>query len=90
MKNIYLAAILSLFIPGLGVAYLGLYKRFLVSFVIYCVLSIIVSTILGFSISYYIITLIIALFFAYDAYTCTEAINNNTQIPLLFTKLDIQ
>ena len=29
MKNIYLAAILSLFIPGLGVAYLGLYKRFL-------------------------------------------------------------
>ncbi|MEE0490074.1 hypothetical protein [Methanosphaera stadtmanae] len=89
MKNIYLAAILSLFIPGLGVAYLGLYKRFLVSFVIYCVLSIIVSTILESSISY-IITIIIALFFAYDAYTCTEAINNNTQIPLLFTKLDIQ
>lgn len=89
MKNIYLAAILSFFIPGLGVAYLGLYKRFLVSFVIYCVLSIIVSTILESSISY-IITIIIALFFAYDAYTCTEAINNNTQIPLLFTKLDIQ
>ncbi|RAP47060.1 hypothetical protein [Methanosphaera sp. DEW79] len=89
MKNIYLAAILSLFIPGLGVAYLGLYKRFLVSFVISCVLSIIVSTILESSISY-IITIIIALFFAYDAYTCTEAINNNTQIPLLFTKLDIQ
>ena len=89
MKNIYLAAILSLFIQGLGVAYLGLYKRFLVSFVISCVLSIIVSTILESSISY-IITIIIALFFAYDAYTCTEAINNNTQIPLLFTKLDIQ
>ena len=90
MKNIYLAAILSFFIPGLGVAYLGLYNSFLVSFLLFFVLSFIVSSILGFSISFYLITFIIALFFAYDAYTCTEAINNNTQIPLLFTKLDIQ
>lgn len=88
MKNQYIAAVLSFIISGLGQVYLGFYKRFLISFIIDLIISLLVLQV-SFELMC-IISTILSLYFAYDAYLCTNAINDNNDIPLLFTKLDIQ
>ena len=71
MSNKYIAAILSFFIPGLGQAYAGDYKKGIVYFI---VAFIALGIIGGFFVDsvlnsfYYIINILIDIYAAYDAY----------------------
>ena len=71
MANKYIAAILSFFIPGLGQAYAGDYKKGIVYFI---VAFIALGLIGGFFVDsvlnsfYYIINILIDIYAAYDAY----------------------
>lgn len=85
-KNKWVAAVLSFFIAGLGQAYLGLYKRFVVQFVIVLILSFLVFVIGSLST---FLCLIWSIYTAYDALQCTDAINNNQAIPA-FLGQDLQ
>ncbi|WP_455645657.1 hypothetical protein [Methanosphaera sp.] len=84
-KNPIVAAILSLF-SGIGNIYLGLYKRFIVAFVIAAILS--ALTLISGIFLY--IGLIVDIYYAYDSYIVAKAMNENQEIPKLFTVLDIQ
>ena len=71
MANKYLAAVLSFFVPGLGQAYVGNYKKaifyFLVAFVSLGIIgNVFVDSVLNSF--YYIIDILIAIYIAYDAY----------------------
>ena len=71
MANKYFAAVLSFFVPGLGQAYAGDYKKaifyFLVAFVSLTIIgNVFVESVL--SSFYYIIDILIAIYVAYDAY----------------------
>ena len=72
MANKILAAILSFLIPGLGQAYAGNLKRGIIFFVIALVLGIIIVYVLGSASWAYIISLLYAIYAAYDAYTIPE------------------
>ncbi|OED29634.1 hypothetical protein [Methanosphaera sp. WGK6] len=81
MANPIVAAILSFF-SGIGNLYLGLYKRFIVT----CVIAIIL-----FSTGVLMpLGLLFCLYYAYDSYIVANAMNENKEIPKLFTVLDIQ
>ena len=102
-KNAIIAVILDLiggiilyFLCGIGQLYLGLYKRGIVlciagfiPVIINLVLSLSVSELVGALISL-IVGVILVIYAAYDAYLCTNAINEGKPIPLLFGSLDIQ
>lgn len=70
MANAILAAILSLFIPGLGQAYAGDIKKGAIFFVIAIVLGILTAYVLG--VFGYIISFIYAVYVAYDAYQMVQ------------------
>ena len=70
MASAILAAILSFLIPGLGQAYAGDIKKGIVFFIA----AVIVGTLVFFVFRlwiYYIISLLISLYAAYDAYNMT-------------------
>ncbi|MCI5867554.1 MAG: hypothetical protein SOZ23_05175 [Methanosphaera sp.] len=85
-KNKTIATVLGLIIPGIGQAYLGLYKRFIVLIIVDIILSSLISVV-G-DIATYIL-LLLMLYSAYDASKCTDAINNNQPIPKLLG-IDLQ
>ncbi len=87
MANKWLAAILSFFIPGLGVALSSLYKRFVVTLVIDIILGILIYY-SGMNGILTIIGLLYSIYAAYDALICTEAANSNQAIPKLFGVLE--
>ena len=71
MANKYIAAILSFFIPGLGQAYAGDYKKAIVYFIVaFITLGIIGSFFVDSLLNsfYYIINILIDIYAAYDAY----------------------
>ncbi len=70
MASAILAAILSFLIPGLGQAYAGDIKKGIVFFIV----AVIVGTLVFFVFRlwiYYIISLLISLYAAYDAFNMT-------------------
>lgn len=71
MVNGILAAILSFFIPGLGQAYAGDIKKGIILFVLAIVMLLIVNFIFKGWV-YYIISLAICVYAAYDAYQMTQ------------------
>lgn len=91
-KNKWIGAILSFFIPGLGQAYLGLYKRFVVFLAVTVLINILyvfifqVGTI---ALLLMFISMAWSLYAIYDAYLCTHAVNTTLPIPPLFGQ-DIQ
>lgn len=72
MANAILAAILSFLIPGLGQAYAGDLKKGIIFFVIALVLGIIIVYVLGSASWSYIITILYAIYAAYDAYKMAQ------------------
>ena len=102
-KNAGIAVVLDVigglifyFLSGIGQLYLGLFKRGIVL----CVTGVIVTIINAIIISSFddvggaLITLILGvglvIYSAYDAYVCTNAINEGRPIPLLFGAIDVQ
>ena len=102
-KNAGIAVVLDVigglifyFLSGIGQLYLGLYKRGIAL----CIMGVLVTIINVIIISSfddvggYLITLILGIglvvYSAYDAYVCTNAINEGRSIPLLFGAIDIQ
>ncbi|MBR0472833.1 MAG: zinc-ribbon domain-containing protein [Methanosphaera sp.] len=101
-KNAIIAIILNCiggiffyFLAGIGQIYLGLFKRGLVigavglaitlfNVVIILIVSEAVGTILSL-----IMGIALIIYSSYDAYQCTQAINEGRSIPLLFGQLDI-
>ena len=102
-KNAWIAIILDVigglifyFLTGIGQLYLGLYKRGIVLCVldvVVTIINVIILLIMNPAVGN-IITLIIGIalvvYSAYDAYICTNAINEGRTIPLLFGALDLQ
>ena len=70
MANVILAAILSFIIPGLGQAYAGDIKKGIIFFIA-AILIIIIATFVFRMWIIYILSLIISLYAAYDAYQMT-------------------
>lgn len=71
MANAILAAILSLFIPGLGQAYAGDIKKGIIFFII----LIIIGCLFAFVFKHWVVTivsLIYAIYAAYDAYQMAQ------------------
>jgi len=102
-KNAWIAIILNLiggvifyFLASIGHLYLGLYKRAIVLAIIGLGIVLINAVILMliYNIVGSLITLILGIAFviycAYDAYICTDSINQGRPIPLLFGVIDIQ
>lgn len=101
-KNMWIAVILDIigglifyFLSGIGQIYLGLVKRGIVLGICGIVVSIINAIlILAFGDVGSIITLILGfalmIYSAYDAYLCTNAINEGNPLPLLFGNFDIE
>lgn len=87
-KNKNVAAIISFLLCGLGQLYLGNYARGIVSFIIGAILTSIFSMIAGATVGT-VIMLIFDIYFAYDAIECTNAMNDGTELPKLFTVIDI-
>lgn len=86
-KNMVIALILSFFITGLGLVYDGLYIRWIASFIIAIIL-----TVLSYSVSgiFSLIGILWTLYLLYDTYVCTNAINNNQAIPKFLTQFDLE
>ena len=101
-KNMWIAVLLDIigglifyFLSGIGQLYLGLYTRGIVLCVTGIVVTIInaviiltMNEIFG-SILSFVIGIALVAYSAYDAYLCTNAINEGRTIPLLFGKLDL-
>lgn len=87
-KNKNVAAIISFFLAGLGQLYLGNYVRGIASFLISGIVSYIFIMLAGTTVGM-IISLLFSVYYAYDAIECTDAVNNNTSAPKLFTVLEI-
>lgn len=78
-KSMAISLILSFLFLGIGLAYLGLVKRWLVAVVIAIVLTMLIAP----------IGIIWNLYLLYDTYACTNAINNAQSIPKLAGFIDI-
>ena len=94
-KNQYVAPVLNLIgglilyiLCGIGHFYLGLNKRGLV----FCVLGFIpmIANVLLGNLASLLVGLIIVIYAIYDAYICTQAINEGRSIPLLFNSLEVE
>ncbi|MBR0471509.1 MAG: hypothetical protein IJI98_02275 [Methanosphaera sp.] len=85
-KNMIIAMLLSFFFY-LGNAYNGLIKRGLIEFVIGIILNILYYTV---SSTIGILVFIWFIYVLYDTYVCTNAINNNQQIPLFLTQIELE
>ncbi|WP_455644844.1 hypothetical protein [Methanosphaera sp.] len=79
MKNPITAAILSFF-SGIGNLYLGLYTRFAIT----VILGIVLGYIGTFNANVAGFTFVMYIYFAYDSYLVTNALNNDQDIPKLF------
>ena len=102
-KNMWIAVILDIvgglifyFLCGIGQLYLGLYKRGitlcllgLIPVIINLLCLIADHELIGSLVSL-LIGLILLVYSVYDAYKCTNAINEGQPIPLLFGSLDLQ
>lgn len=86
-KNMIIALILSFLITGLGLAYDGLYVRFIVALVIGILITLITNLV---TFVFSIVSFIWFIYVLYDTYQCTNAINNNQTIPKFLTKFDLQ
>lgn len=102
-KNAWIAIILNFiggvifyFLASIGHLYLGLYKRAIVLALIGLGIVLINAVILMLIYNWVgsLLTLLLGIAFviycAYDAYLCTDAINQGRPMPLLFGMLDIQ
>lgn len=102
-KNVWLAVLLDIigglifyFLIGIGQLYLGLYKRgfFLCALGLIPTAIQLVGILTGNEFTFALISLLVGIllliYSAYDAYLCTNAINEGRTIPLLFGSLDIQ
>lgn len=91
-----IAGLLFYFLNGIGHFYLGLYKRGIVLCLLGLVPMILGATVIifvsetGGTLISLIIGILVVAYSAYDAYLCTKAINQGTEIPLLFGSMDIQ
>lgn len=86
-KNLLISLFLGLIVTGLGLVYIGLVKRGIVSFIIAIFLGLLnmyVSSML------LVIALIFGLYILYDTYICTNAINNNEEIPKYLTLIELE
>lgn len=102
-KKVWLAVILdiiggliSYFLIGIGQLYLGLYKRgfFLCLLglipVVINIVCILTENEFSGSLISLLMGILLLIYSTYDAYLCTNAINEGRTIPLLFGSLDIQ
>lgn len=78
-KSMAISLILSFLFLGIGLAYLGLVKRWLVAVLISIVLTVLIAP----------IGIIWNLYMLYDTYACTKAINNAQPIPKLAGFIDM-
>lgn len=78
-KSMVLSMVLSLIFLGLGLAYLGLFKRWLISLGI--------SVVIGFV--FFPLGLVWYLYILYHTYQCTKSINEGQPIPELAGIIDI-
>ena len=96
-KSFVISVLLSIFIYGaLGNAYNELYHRFGIQFIISWLVGFITILLSYIGMSntiiacvFEIIVLILYLYFIYDSFICTRAINKSQPIPKLFGKWDI-
>ncbi len=96
-KSFVISVLLSIFIYGaLGNAYNELYHRFGIQFIISWLVGFITILLSYIGMSntiiarvFEIIVLILYLYFIYDSFICTRAINKSEPIPKLFGKWDI-
>jgi hypothetical protein len=79
-KSMAVSLILSFLFLGIGLAYLGLIKRWLVAVVISVILSIV----------FFPLGAIWNLYLLYDTYACTKAINEGQPIPKLAGFLEME
>ena len=86
-KNMIIALVLSFIITGLGNIYNGLTTRGIAEFVIALVIGLLGAYVSGIF-SY--IGILWVIYVLYDTYLCTNAINNNDEIPLFLTQIDLQ
>lgn len=94
IKNKIISSLLSFFIVGLGNAYNGLYKRFVVelgiAISIYFILEELLKMIPYGEMVMYFIGFAWWAYVLFDTMNCTDAINENRRIPLLLNRINIK
>lgn len=78
-KSMILSMVFSLLFLGLGLAYLGLFKRWLISLGIFAIISFV----------FFPLNILWSLYMLYYTYKCTNCINEGQPIPPLAGVIDI-
>ena len=86
-KNMIIALVLSLIVTGLGNVYNGLAARGIAEFIIALIIGLLGAYVSGI---FTFIGLLWVIYVLYDTYLCTNAINNNQEIPLFLTQINLQ